>query len=137
IAVLMLSLFLFVAVMPAFAQDAPVASVNTAYLNVRSGPGLGYGTIATVPRGFGVQLLGRNEGYNWVLIGLTNGVQGWVNVNYVYTTTNISSLPVAENIRGTDIDPAATLTGYVLAEVRTGPNEANPVLATAPIGTNL
>ncbi len=125
------------AVAPAFSQDGAVASVNTAYLNVRSGPGLGYGTIATLPRGFGVQLLGRNAANNWVLIGLTNGVQGWVNINYVYTTTRVSTLPLAENVAGTPIEPAATITGYVVGELRSGPNEANPVIATVGLGANV
>jgi uncharacterized protein YraI len=138
IAVLIIAvLCLFAVIAPALAQDGPVASVNTAYLNVRSGPGLGYGSIATLPRGFGVQLLGRNSAYNWVLIGMTNGVQGWVNINYIYTTTSISSLPLADNVAGTPIDPAGTITGFFIAELRSGPNEANPVIATAPGGTNV
>ena len=135
-------LLVFTAVAPILAQDQPVASVNTAYLNIRSGPGLGYGTIATVPRGYGLLLLGRNAEYNWVLVGMTNGTQGWVNVNYVYTVTSISSLPLAESaagepIAGTPLQPAATITGYVVAQLLAGPNEANPVVASAANGTTV
>ncbi len=139
---IVLCITLLVIAAPALAQDQPVASVNTAYLNVRSGPGLGYGAIATLPRGFGVLLLGRNAEYNWVLIGTTDGVQGWVNINYLYTTTSVSSLPLAESaagtpIAGTPINPAATITGYVVAQLLSGPNEANPVVASVPAGTNV
>jgi len=139
---LIAALLVFGAVLPALAQDTPVASVNTAFLNIRSGPGLGYGTIATVPRGYGLLLLGRNADYNWVLVGMTNGTQGWVNINYVYTTTRVSSLPLAENasgepVAGTPIQPAAQITGFFIAELLTGPNENNAVVATAPGGTSV
>lgn len=139
---IVLCITLIVIAAPALAQDTAVASVNTAYLNVRSGPGLGYGAIATLPRGFGVLLLGRNAEYNWVLIGTTDGVQGWVNINYLYTTTSVNGLPIAESpagapIPGTPINPAATISGYVVAQLLSGPNEANPVVASAPVGTNV
>lgn len=141
-AIVIAAILLVAVVAPVFAQDTPVASVNTAFLNIRSGPGLGYGTIATVPRGYGLLLLGRNAEYNWVLVGMTTGTQGWVNVNYIYTTTRISSLPLAENaagepVAGTPIQPAARITGVVLAELLAGPNEFNPVVATAPNGTSV
>ncbi|MFN8527798.1 MAG: SH3 domain-containing protein [Anaerolineae bacterium] len=132
----------FAVAAPAFAQDQPVASVNTAYLNIRSGPGLNYGAIATLPQGFGVRLLGRNSGENWVLVGLTDGTQGWANINYLYTTASVHSLPVAETtqgspIAGSPITPSATITGFVVAGLLSGPNENNPVVGNAPYGATV
>ena len=82
--------------LPAFAQATPVASVNTGSLNVRTGPGMQYGSIATLPFGFGVNMVARNSQGNWILIALTNGVTGWVNVQYLFTQFPTHSLPVSD-----------------------------------------
>ncbi len=59
----------------------PRAVVNTSYLNIRSGPGIGNGVIATVPGGTILKVLGLSQGRGWYLVEGSFG-QGWLNNNY-------------------------------------------------------
>ena len=73
------------------------AVVTTGALNVRSGPGLAYPTLATIGNGTGVTLIGRSATAvvpPWVQVRLGNGLVGWVNANYLFTNVQLSSLPV-------------------------------------------
>ena len=125
----LIGIFLLIGIQPAMAQS-PVASVNTGTLNVRSGPGLNFGSIATLPYGFGVQLVARNPEGNWVYIALTNGVTGWVNVNYLYTQYRISDLPESTYIPpAIPLQPTATVTGAFSVNIRQRPDPNSGVLA--------
>ena len=75
--ILSLAVALFAAALPVFGQDA-VASVATGALNVRTGPGLKYTSMRTLPYGFGVQMIGRNESTTWIMIEFTDGTRGWI-----------------------------------------------------------
>lgn len=112
------------AVVPAFAQQStlPVGIVNTGNLNLRSGPGVEYGSIAVLPEGFGVYLLGRNAALNWVYVSTADDIRGWVNVNYIKTTTRISSLPINDTEPASPIVPAAELTGIFSLTVYARPD---------------
>lgn len=134
---LLILMILLMTALPAFAQDA-VASVNTGTLNVRSGPGLNFGAIATLPYGFGVRLVARNEEGNWVYIALANGVTGWVNVNYLYTTFRISDLPVSDYLPpAVPLVPTATISGAFNLNIRQRPDPNSPVLATVNVRDTL
>lgn len=124
------------AALPAFAQGA-VASVNTGSLNVRTGPGMQYGSVATLPFGFGVNMVARNSVGNWILIELTNGVTGWVNVNYLFTQYPTRSLPVTEDAVEATVTPTATVSGAFNLNVRVGPSTDNAVIAAIPLGTRV
>ena len=124
---------LFALVSPALAQN-PVATVNTGSLNVRSGPGLEYGSIATLPKGFGVNLVSRNEAASWVFISLTNGVTGWVNVNYVYTNYRIWDLPVNEAAQAAPLTPTGTVTGASRLNVRSSASDEASIVTV--VGLN-
>jgi uncharacterized protein YraI len=133
--VLLLAFVMGMVALPAEAQDA-VASVNTGKLNVRSGPGLNFGAIATLPYGFGVRLVARNEEANWVYIALANGVTGWVNVNYLYTQFRIWDLPVSEYLPpAIPLVPTALVTGAFNLNVRQRPDPNSAVLVQ--IGQNV
>lgn len=69
-------------------------TVNTAYLNVRYGPGISHNVMTVVARGTSLTLTHRNAAGTWVRVTLPGGAQGWVNAGYVQTTVNISSLPI-------------------------------------------
>lgn len=117
--------------LPAFAQQLPdpVASVNTGQLNVRSGPGLQYGAVTSLPYGFGVRLVARNAEGNWVLISLTNGVSGWCNVNYLYTQFPVMQLPINETVV-TTVTPSGRVTGANTLNVRAQPDENSQLVTT-------
>jgi N-acetylmuramoyl-L-alanine amidase len=68
--------------------------VNTAALNVRSGPGISYGVTAVIYQDQGVALLGRNSDSSWIKVRLNNGAVGWVNGAYIDTATTLNSLPI-------------------------------------------
>ena len=123
--------------LPAFAQATPVASVNTGSLNVRTGPGMQYGSIATLPFGFGVNMVARNSQGNWILIALTNGVTGWVNVQFLFTQFPTHSLPVSDTPVAATVTPTATVTGALSLNLRNGASTDNAVIATVPLGTRV
>jgi uncharacterized protein YraI len=125
---------LFAVIAPAFAQASPVASVGTGSLNVRSGPGLQYGSVATLPYGFGVQLVARNDAANWVYIALTNGVTGWVNVNYLYTSYPIRDLPVGEALVAAPLVPTGSNTGNLSLNLRVRPDPASQIIRVLGLG---
>jgi uncharacterized protein YraI len=70
-------------------------TVATYYLNVRYGPSIGYGVMATLSQGQVVSLSQRNASGSWVKVILSNGQQGWVNASYLSTSTAVLNLPVA------------------------------------------
>ena len=70
------------------------AVVNVGALNVRYGPGTGYGAFAVVYRGQVVTLIGRAAYSTWVQVRLSSAAVGWVNSNYLLSPVSIDSLPV-------------------------------------------
>ncbi len=69
-------------------------TVNTAFLNVRNGPGIGHNVMTVIAHGTPVTLTRRNAAGNWVRVTLPGGAQGWVNAGYIRTGVNINSLPI-------------------------------------------
>lgn len=131
-----LAALLLPAVMPALAQDA-VGSVLVPNLNVRSGPGTQYGAIFTLPYSFGVRMLARNSEANWVLIQLTDGRQGWVNVNYLYTSFRIWDLPVGDFVPASPITPTAVIDGVVSLEMYEFPSAGSRIVGGIPLGATV
>ena len=76
------------------APATPGAVVNVGALNVRYGPGTGFGVITVVLRGQTVALVGRNSAASWVQVRLPSGTVGWVNANYVVGNVPVTSLPI-------------------------------------------
>lgn len=133
--ILLIFVLTFTVSAPAFAQqqDVPTGVVNTGSLNVRSGPGLQYGSITTLPNGFGVLMIGRNAEANWVFISLQTGVRGWVNVNYLLTSYRISSLPINASEPASPITPRATNTGIFSLNVFASPDVNGQFLRAATL----
>jgi N-acetylmuramoyl-L-alanine amidase len=71
----------------------PRAVVNTAYLNIRSGPGVGYNVITTVPGGATLKVLGLSGGRGWYLVEGSFG-QGWLNNHYTVFRGDFSQMRV-------------------------------------------
>lgn len=106
------------------------ATINTGALNVRSGPGVGYGVVATVYKDQTVNLLGRNSDSSWVKISLYNGVEGWVNATLINPSVALSTLSVL----------VSTSTAHVTAgnlNVRSGPGVTYTSIAVAGNGDSL
>ncbi|MEZ4672121.1 MAG: LysM peptidoglycan-binding domain-containing protein [Anaerolineae bacterium] len=83
------------------AQAGSVATVNTGRLNVRSGPGVSFTIITSVPANTDVILLGRASSGSWVQVQLAGGQQGWMNATRLRTNANLAQLPVTYNTGST------------------------------------
>lgn len=71
----------------------PVGIVKAGYLNLRSGAGVNYNSIAVIRSGTNVALLGRNNSGSWIKIKVPTGSVGWVNAGYIQTSYSIQNLP--------------------------------------------
>jgi LysM repeat protein len=84
-------------VMQTAAQAGTVAYVNTGRLNVRTGPGIAFGVVVSIPLNTEVTLIGRAISSSWVQVVLKGGANGWVNSLYMRTFANIETLPITYN----------------------------------------
>jgi uncharacterized protein YraI len=74
--------------------------VNSARLNIRSGPGVNYGIIGKAQRNESVTVLARNAASTWVKIALPGeqtGV-GWVAAAYLRLTGAVAELPISAEV---------------------------------------
>ncbi len=73
---------------------AITGTVTSWGLNVRSGPGVGFPRLTSIPNGTVVTLLARTADSWWVKVVLANGTVGWVSANFLRLSAAITSLPV-------------------------------------------
>jgi N-acetylmuramoyl-L-alanine amidase len=115
----------------------PTGTVNTAVLNVRSGPGTTQTRITTVNQNTQLVILQSQE--SWLQVRLPSGQTGWVSAEFVTLSqipsppapapSPIVSRPVQPEIRRT-----ATVTASVL-NVRSGPSAEATRVTTLSQGT--
>lgn len=133
------------------AIDIPAGSphlvVNTAYLNVRTGPGAGHDILTTVPGGTKLPVLMIANGNVWYQVQSAAGV-GWVNRTYTVTRGNFSGVPregvpglpsPADLGGGTDF-PAGSphlVVNTAFLNVRSGPGAGHSIITVVKGGTNL
>ncbi len=88
--------------------------VNTAFLNIRSGPGAQYLPVATVPGGTELAVLGIASDRVWFLIEGTFG-RGWVNEEFTIFRGVIDNVPVIQlsAVTGVLSTPQAVISGAV------------------------
>lgn len=110
-------------------STAHVASGN---LNVRSGPGVTYSSVAVAGSGDALILLGRNSNTTWIKVRLANGTEGWVNATLISTSIALSSLPVLDG-GSTSAEPTGTVATGAL-NIRYGPGSGYNVIATLTQG---
>jgi uncharacterized protein YgiM (DUF1202 family) len=118
--------------------------VVSAYLNVRTGPGIQYSIITTLVKNQTVSLSGyRSADANWVQINMSNGTKAWVSGKsyYLQTNVNIANMPVWQGtLPGTPPTPT-TGTGSIYnayyVNLRSGAGVAYPVITAVPAGTTV
>ena len=118
----------------------PVAITIPYILNVRSGPGLDYEVITTVPAGTRASIYGRDPADDWFQVQI-EGVDGMVWI-YQELTTVEGSLDGVRFLEQWEIDliarpgdgPLAITTPDIL-NVRSGPGLGYDILTTVPSGT--
>jgi uncharacterized protein YraI len=130
--VMIAAIALLASALPAFAQD-PVASVNTGAANLRSGPGLQFGSIASLPFGFGVTLTARSTQGTWVYVTLNNGVQGWLSSSVIFTSYPVANLPINDAAAASQLTPFATVVSGSV-NMRQSPSRDAAIVTVLPQG---
>ncbi|HVO41026.1 MAG TPA: SH3 domain-containing protein [Aggregatilineales bacterium] len=116
-------------------QTGPRAIINTAALNVHTGPGTSFKVIGTLSGGDVVPIVGQTPDGTWVLVNTVFG-QGWINFGLVIPKDYFGNAPVV--VVSATAEKEATvivLTGTV--NVRSGPNIAFDSITTVNAGTHL
>ena len=127
---------------PSIPGGAPYLVVNTAYLNVRTGPGVGHNVLTTVPGGTELQVTAIDSGGVWYQVETSAGT-GWVNSNYTVGPRRLLwSLTVwpAEPARGSAslrFYTARAVVNTAYLNIRSGAGINNSIVATVPGGTVL
>ncbi|MCY3834805.1 MAG: SH3 domain-containing protein [Chloroflexi bacterium] len=126
------------------ATDLPAGTphlvVNTAYLNVRTGPGVGHEVLAAVRGGDKLVVTAIDSGGVWYQVETSAGT-GWVNSTYAVGRGNIASVtrPASTEREGAHLSgptPRAVVNTAHL-NIRRGPGIGHSVTATVPGGSTL
>lgn len=105
------------------------AVVTANRLNVRRGPGTGYGIVTTTTRDTAVTLTQRNNDASWVGVILPDGVQGWVSARYLNNhLTSFTFLPMWNGVAIDDKASTATVINAYRLNVRSGPGTSYSIV---------
>lgn len=124
-------------------SGATAIVTNCYYLNVRTGPGVGYGRVTVLASGTYVTMLGRNADASWVKIQPIDGSywQGWVNAYYLAPSMNIWDLPIVDGAPPPPPPPPPVASGIVVnayyLNVRTGPGVGYGIVTVLSYGTQV
>jgi LysM repeat protein len=123
--VLALVISMIVPAMGVMAQAGSLAAVNTGRMNVRTGPGIQFKDITSIPYNTTITLIGRASKGMWVQVQLSDGTQGWVNSTLLRTYADLSLLPVTYNSDApppptTNVPPPSGTPGTRIYVVRAG-----------------
>lgn len=81
--------------------------VNTGYLNIRSGAGAQYSSVATVPGGTRLPVVGVAPDGVWYQVHGDFGL-GWLNIEYALFRGDGRSLPIIRDTAGETAKPIGT-----------------------------
>jgi uncharacterized protein YgiM (DUF1202 family) len=106
-----------------FGLSTPRIVINTAFLNVRSGPGAQYSAVATLPGGTEIPVLGVASDRVWFLIQGTFG-RGWVNNEFTIFRGVIDNVPVIplDSVVGILSAPTAVISAPITLYAAPGTN---------------
>lgn len=85
-------------------------ALTTARLNARTGPGVAFDVLTTLPQSTTVAVLGRNNGGDWLLVRpVDSQAQAWIARAYVSLpdTLDVGALPVSDAAGGATLQEAA------------------------------
>jgi uncharacterized protein YraI len=83
---------------PTPADDSAVVSASN--LNLRMGPGYGYGIIRQLPEGQRVKVLGRSVNGEWIEVMIDEQTGGWVYGRYLDASFDLATLAIKEAYGG-------------------------------------
>lgn len=114
---------------------APAATVVSAGLNVRSGPGVGYSRAGVVTRNTVLPVVGQAQNCAWLQVTLADGSTGWVSGGARYTRLNVpcSAIPAASAGSAVTQPPAPSAPVPAATSVPAAPTATpSPAPATTP-----
>lgn len=115
---------------------SPVALVESAQLNVRSGPGTQFGVVATIRRDERFPIIGRTADNGWWQIRVNN-LTGWVTSNLI-TAINAENVPITDAPAQVAPQPTGiVLTTRTNLRIRSGPSTSTGTLTVIPQGTTV
>jgi uncharacterized protein YgiM (DUF1202 family) len=108
---------------PSNILSVPRVIINTAYLNVRSGPGAQYTPVATLSGGTELPVIGIAKDRVWYLVEGTFG-QGWLNSEFTIFRGVMNNVPVVNTdvIVGDLAKPVAIVSAPTVLYVAPGTN---------------
>ncbi|MHB1127207.1 MAG: N-acetylmuramoyl-L-alanine amidase [Bacillota bacterium] len=110
------------------ANAGQTATVITASLNARSGPGTEYAKVGALGRGTSLAIIAKNQ--NWYKVVLPNGKQAWVSGQYIkISTSGVTSTPKQTG-------KTAEVTGS-LVNIRSGPGTGYKIVVQVRRGDKL
>lgn len=112
----------------------PRLVVNTAFLNVRSGPGVGHSIITTVRGGTELPVLSIAPDRKWYEVNTALGA-GWVNSNYTVGRGDFSGVTRRVDPLSGNTPRAVVGTGRL--NIRTGPGIGHSIITDVPWRTTL
>ncbi len=110
-----------------FAQSIRGTYTTTTDVSLRSGPGMNYGIVTTLPKGIKINVVGR-EGYWLKVESKHGGAPGFIDEQFAQPETSAQS--TASNIRTTSVNGAYRT--LVDVELRGGPGTKYPLVARLP-----
>ncbi|MCY4537766.1 MAG: SH3 domain-containing protein [Chloroflexi bacterium] len=124
---------------PVIAPGQAHLVVNTGYLNVRTGPGVGHNAIGNVPGGTELPVTAIDSGGLWYQVDSPMG-SGWVNSHYTIPRGVFSGIPRIG--RQEAADPIAPGTPHLVVNtgylnVRSGPGASHGIITTVAGGAKL
>ncbi|MYE27248.1 MAG: SH3 domain-containing protein [Chloroflexi bacterium] len=123
---------------------APHVVVNTAYLNIRTGPGVGHTILTTVKGGTALAVTAIDSGGVWYQVETSAGA-GWLNRSYTVARGSFAGvpregIPAGGDLAGGTNFPAGSphlVVNTAFLNVRTGPGAGHSILTVVKGGTNL
>ncbi|HET9496474.1 MAG TPA: DUF2726 domain-containing protein [Chloroflexia bacterium] len=79
---------------PGLTGNRPIATVNSAGLNMRAGPGSDYESVAAYERGTRVEVLARDEAGEWLKVTAPDGNTGWMSAHFLAVEGGLEGVPV-------------------------------------------
>ncbi len=121
---------------PPVPAGTPHLVVNTAFLNVRSGPGVGHNIIMTVRGGTELAVRSIASDGKWYEVNTSLGA-GWVNSNYTVGRGDFSGVTRHVQVNPLSGDTPRAVIGTGRLNIRTGPGIGHSVITDLPWRTTL
>lgn len=119
-----------------FPAGTPHLVVNTAYLNVRTGPGVGHGVLTTVAGGTELAVVSIAADRLWYQVETSAGA-GWVNSSYTVGRGNFSGVSVDVAVETLTGSPPRAIVNTGRLNIRSGPGVGHAIIIDVPGGTTL